>query len=123
MKSCPICHREYPEAVQFCTRDGTRLQAVAATRYCPECSQSFSAEVNRCPIHNLDLISRAHPAQSEVSHCILCNKHYPISFDSCPIHGIALKAAGFNNAESTIGVIENADAVAPLQAAAIDSEA
>jgi hypothetical protein len=90
MKNCPICHRDYPDMTQFCTRDGTKLQAAIAFKYCPSCSTRYPADITRCPEHNLDLVIHAKPANPEVSHCALCNKYYPSTIANCPVHGVAL---------------------------------
>src|SRR5688500_17638248 len=63
MKNCPICQREFPDYVQYCTRDGTRLKPSG-------------------PLSQL--------ANFEVKQCHLCQKFYPTALDMCPVHGIAL---------------------------------
>src|SRR5262249_32906919 len=111
-KNCPICRREYPDLVQFCTRDGTKLQSDKAFKYCPECSAQYPADVQKCPAHNLELIALARPINAGINHCVLCNKYYPQAIECCPVHGISFKPADWPALEAT----ENNEAVKPSDA-------
>lgn len=72
MKNCPICQREFPDYVQYCTRDGTRLKPSG-------------------PLSQL--------ANFEVKQCYLCKKYYPAALDMCPVHGIALNLSPLPEAD------------------------
>ncbi|MEW6730530.1 MAG: hypothetical protein AB1489_04235 [Acidobacteriota bacterium] len=92
MKNCPVCFREYSDQVQYCTRDGSRLQSVVAYKHCPECNAQYPTGFHKCLTHNLDLIPRRQPSNTDSNFCSPCNKYYPPTLENCPVHGIALKA-------------------------------
>ncbi|MEW6730477.1 MAG: hypothetical protein AB1489_03965 [Acidobacteriota bacterium] len=94
MKKCIICHREYSDQFQFCSRDGTKLQLSSEIRYCPECPSVYPADIVRCPVHNRELTPCADPETLDANRCILCDEYYPPEVKNCPVHGIALKEFG-----------------------------
>jgi hypothetical protein len=52
MKNCPICHRQYSDQVQYCTRDGTRLMlAVNFNNHCSLCNKFYPPGEEVCPVH------------------------------------------------------------------------
>lgn len=101
MKKCPICRRDYPEATQFCTRDGTRLEAISGNKSCPQCTQKYSATTSLCPIHQLELKTDP-PDVVAARYCRLCRSYYPSTTDNCPLHGISLQSLESNKASQKI---------------------
>ncbi|MBI4854106.1 MAG: hypothetical protein HY819_20105 [Acidobacteria bacterium] len=58
MKTCPVCKRDYAKHMRYCTRDGTKLDAENLQKTCPECSLTFPENIDKCPEHNLELVTK-----------------------------------------------------------------
>lgn len=57
MKHCPGCSAEYADDIHFCSLDGSRLVAGAASgaRLCPHCANSVPVAAEQCPYCNATL--------------------------------------------------------------------
>jgi hypothetical protein len=62
MKTCPDCHQNYPDEIESCPHDGSRLAAEAREeRECPYCAELILRKARVCKHcgHNLEPLGRA----------------------------------------------------------------